>query len=177
MRGERQIGVWILVGMALFLGARGVRAGKGSDVEARLTHLEVEFRKLQDTVREDGVKLTSVGQRQDSLDERLALVLPGSARWMTLSPGGTLRWEPRVGGQVYLQFVRLTGDGRAPVVHLKVDPGSETEAPVMVGETLEVVDDRGAEKRIFKLTLHRMVRGESTAQMALFSLESEKVSE
>lgn len=170
-------GLWMaaVVGVALLAGSRGTRAGKGSDIEDRLTHLEVQFGKLKDTVREDSLRLTTMTQRQDDLDARMETVIPSTTRWLRLSPGGTLRWEPKVGGQVYVQFVRMDADGRTPVIHFNVDPGGEFEAPVRAGEVMELVDDRGTEKLVFRLTLLRVIVDENGPSQAMFALTGEKV--
>jgi len=169
-------GMWIgaVAVLVLAASARGTVAGRGANIEDRLTHIEVEFGKLKNEVRDGSLSHTSFDARLKALDERVATLLPETTRWLTLAPGGTLRWEPKVGGQVYLQFVKLAAGGRSPVVHFRADPGDEVEAGIEPGEVLEVVDDRGSEKRVFRLTLLRVARSDAGPSRALFALDAER---
>lgn len=128
--------------------------------EERMERLEKKADRALDRANGAEAKVTNMEVLVDDLLRKVSRLEPEEAIWLNLVRGTGHKWLFDSGDEAQVEFLELSEDrtgGSFRIVHKTLD----TSVTLRPGETLEGVDDRGTERRVYRTTLHAIRKDRS----------------
>jgi hypothetical protein len=128
--------------------------------DEKIERLEKKADRALDRANSAEAKVTNLEVVLDELVRKVSRLEPEEAVWLSLERGTGHKWLFDTGDEAQVEFLELTEDrtgGTFRIVHKTLD----TSVTLRPGETLEGVDDRGTERRVYRTTLHAIRKDRS----------------
>mgnify|MGYP002629532809 CR=1 FL=1 len=122
--------------------------------------LEKKAERALDRANGAEAKVTNLEVLVDELLRKVSRLEPEDATWLSLDRGTGHKWLFDNGDEAQVEFLDLTEDGTGGtfrIVHKTLD----TSVTLRPGETVEGVDDRGTERRVYRTSLHSIRKDRS----------------
>jgi hypothetical protein len=142
-------------------------------IEERVRASERNIEDLQNNVRDVDLRMENVEAANKAAVASMGELLPPQHGWLELRKGGSQRFKLETAGEVKLQFLRNTDEG-TPMLTLTVR-GNEVEMPAQPGTAVQLIDDRGSERRLLNLTVHQVRNYRNGTPMSALVSASERV--
>ena len=139
-------------------------------LEDAVEQLRADVARADDRARGAEARLTNLEAGVDDLRRKVSRIEPEESVWLNLDRGTGHKWVFDSGEEATVEFLQLTEDTTGASFRVK-HKTLDTTVTLRPGETLEVADDRGTERRMYRTTLHAIRRDRSgRARSGLVSL-------
>ena len=128
--------------------------------DEQIERLEKKAERALDRANSAEAKVTNLEVVLDELVRKVSRLEPEEAIWLNLERGLGHKWLFDTGDEAQIEFLELTEDGTGGTFHI-VHKTLDTSVTLHPGETLEGVDDRGTERRVYHTTLHAIRKDRS----------------
>ena len=128
--------------------------------DEQIERLEKKAERALDRANSAEARVTNLEVVLDELVRKVSRLEPEEAIWLSMERGTGHKWLFDSGDEAQTEFLELTEDrtgGSFRIVHKTLD----TSVTLRPGETLEGIDDRGTERRVYRTTLHAIRKDRS----------------
>ena len=142
-------------------------------IEERVRASERTIEDLQNNVRDVDLRMENLEAGNKAVVTAMAEVLPPQHGWLELRQGGSQQFKLKTAGEVKVQFLEGTDEG--PSILTMMVRGDEVQLPALPGTAVQLIDDRGSERRLLNLAVHQVRKDKNGRPTAALISAAERV--